>query len=277
MKHTHADDLTMDEAISRLQPAKKPRREDLASVDNSSSMDWDLNTPFLKAAELAEFGWRERIPDIEAYLLKVKDVLNNSWETALDVSGEAVDVGAFLEGTPECMLSYTVPQTQAVRIVAGISARAGADAPRLLNRGIAIAAAVYALQCSGTPVSLTVGDWITGGDQLFRNTVEVNPFGDYIDAGRLAFWLGHPAALRRCMFRFQEQQSSEIRSTFGFYSGGGYGRPTDPPEDSADLHGAVYIPFPETSDLANYATPERAFQTVRELLASKGITLNMRG
>lgn len=269
-------DLSMDEAIARLQPGSRPGRNDLASSQNSASRDWDLNTPFEKAADLAEFGWRERVDDVEAYLLQIKDVLRDSWSTELDVSGEAVDVGAFLEGTPECMLSFTVPQAKAVRIVASITARCDADAPRLLNRGIAIAAAVYALQCGGSPVSLTVGEWITGGGEMFRNTVEVNPYGDYIDPGRLAFWLAHPAALRRCMFRYQEQEPEQVRRLFGFHSGGGYGRPADAPADSTDLEGAVYIPFPETSELSKYETPERAFQTIKEILAAKGIELHIK-
>ena len=276
MASTHTLDLSMEEAIERLQPDRTPPRNDLASVSNESSREWDLNTPFKEAARLAEVGWREHIEDVEAYLHKVKDVLRESWGTALDVCGEAVDVGAFLEGIPECMLSFAAPETKAVRIVAAISARSSADAPRLLNRGIAIAAAVYALQCTGTPVSLVVGDWVSGNGEQFRNTVEVNPYGDYIDAGRLAFWLGHPAALRRCMFRYQEQQPAGVRHTFGFYSGGGYGRLTDPPAGSEDGEGAVYVPFPETSALSDYETPERAFKTITDILASKGITLNVR-
>ena len=276
MPDTHTLDLTMEEAIERLQPGRRPERNDLASVNNSSGREWDLNTPFEKAAELAEFGWREHIADVEAYLHKVKDVLRESWGTELDVCGEAVDIGAFLEGVPECMLSFSVPQTKAVRIVAAITARCDADAPRLLNRGIAIAAAVYALQCTGTPVSLVVGDWVSEGSNRFRNTVEVNPYGDYIDAGRIAFWLAHPAALRRCMFRFQEQEPDNVRRTFGFHSGGGYGKPTDPPPNSEELEGVVYIPFPETSGLSAYETPERAFKTIAEILASKGVTLNVK-
>ncbi|MEY4702053.1 MAG: phage Whirlwind [Pseudomonadota bacterium] len=276
MTETRRIDLTMEEAIARLRPDQRPQRDDLASANSSSRIDWDLNTPFDRAAELAEFGWRERVGDVEAYLSEIKDVLRESWATELDVTGEAVDIGAFLEGVPECMLSFSVPQTQAVRIVASISARCSADAPRLLNRGIAIAAVVYALQCSGTPVSLAVGDWVSGHGQTFRNTVEVNPYGDYIDAGRLAFWLGHPAALRRCMFRYQEQEPDHVRQTFGFHSGGGYGTPTDPSSESEGMEGVVYIPFPETSRLSDYETPERAFRTIRDLLATKGITLQLR-
>jgi hypothetical protein len=268
--------LTMGEAIDRLQPEKAPRTNDLASYNNSSSMEWDLNTNFSKAVKFAEFGWQEKIADVEAYLSQIQQLTNTAWTTNLDVAGESVDIGAYLEGEPECMLSYVVPEVKAVRIVASITARCTADAPRLLNRGIAIAAAVYALQCRGVPVSLVAAEWVSGSGGTHYTGVEINPFGDYIDTGRLAFWLGHPAALRRCFFRFQEQQPADIRDNFGFKSSRGYGTPIDPPKDAPAISDAVFIPFPETSDLNLYQTPDVAFKTVCEIFAKQGIDLAIR-
>jgi hypothetical protein len=268
----------MYEAIDRLQPDQAPRRNDMASELNTPSTEWDLKTDFKKAALLAEFGWREKVSDLEGYLTTVKELVRESWNTHLDVTGESVDIGAYLEGEPECMLNYVVPETKAVRIVANMSARCTADAPRLLNRGIAIAAAVYALQCSGVPVSLAAAEWVSPSrdSDTYTTLVEINPFGDYIDAGRLAFWLGHPAALRRCFFRFQEQESTPIREKFGFYKSSGYGVPVNPQADSPDLVDAIFITFPETSDLHLYQTPAKAFETIREILSKQGVDLAVR-
>ncbi len=41
---------------------------------------------------------------------------------------------------------------------------------------------------------------------------------------------------------------------------------------SEDVNRVICIPYPETSTLWNYETPERAFHTIRELLAWKGVT-----
>lgn len=275
-KSVLAADLSMDDAIGRLRDEQRPSRSDLASVANDPSRSWDLNTNFNTARTLAEFGWKEKGQELERYLSIVQELTREGWHSHLDVGGECVDIGAYLEGEPECMMNFDVPVTRSVRIIANISARCSADAERLLNRGIAIAAAVYTLQANGMGVALSVGDWVSeynaGGD-LHQTTVEVNPFGDYIDPGRLAFWLGHPAALRRCMFRYNEQESPAVRSTFGFHSGGGYGYPADPDVNAITADGTIFIPFPETSSLHLYATPQQAFDTVRKILEQQGITL----
>ncbi len=275
----HLIHLSMEEALSRLQPGREPNGS-LSSADHASSRDWDLSTGFNAAVELAEGGWREKIPEVERCLSMVQRLVRESWSTQLDVAGECVDIGAYLEGEPECMLNYVVPDTKSVRIIASISARCSADAPRLFNRGIAIAAAVYALQCSGVPVSLAVGEWVSdensGSNRSIHETlVEVNPFGDYIDAGRLAFWLAHPAALRRCFFRFQEQQPENIRRYYGFLSSGGYGYPLDPPPIENDGVATAFIPFPETTALEDYETPQVAFRTIKKILAKQGIELSV--
>lgn len=276
MTHVDALHLTMGEAIDRLQPPAAPKRNDMASARSGASQSWDLGAGYEQAVTLAEFGWKREIPGLEGYLATVQQLVRGSWSTHLDVSGECVDIGAYLEGEPECMLNFVTPESRAIRIVANMSARCDADAPRLLNRGIAIAAAVYALQCSGVAVSLTAGEWVTGGGRVHETLIEINPFGDYIDAGRLAFWLGHPAALRRCFFRFQEQQPSEVRDRFGFHSGGGYGSPSDPPKDSAAIKDAIFIPYPQTEELGKYESPARAFATIHEILARQGVDLSVR-
>lgn len=265
--------LTMSEAIDALSDGQRPGGFQLSSVENSSSMSWDLNTSFESARQLAEFGWKEKGAELEKYLAIVQQVLQENWAVSLDVSGECVDIGAYLDGEPECMMTFLSPEPRSVKIIANISARSSADAPRLLNRGIAIAAAVYTLQAGGVGVSLSVGDWVRSGSAEHATTIEVNPFGDYIDPARLAFWLGHPAALRRCIFRYNEQESSDIRRTFGFSSGGGYGTPVDPDKAQFKEAGVVFLPFPETSALALYETPHRAFETVRAILKEQGVDL----
>ncbi len=277
MKTTHTDNLSLDDALFRLQPNQAPNRSDMASVNNCASEGWDLNTPFDRAVYLATHGWQERVEEVEACMRLVQQLVSDSWGASHDVAGDAVDVGAFLDGTPECMISFHTPKRQSVNMVVSISASASADAPRLFNRGIAIAAAVYALQCAGTPVSLRVFESCTSGGERFNTSIEVNPFGNYLDPARLAFWLSHPAALRRCFFRYQEQAPTKIRETFGFHCGGGYGKPADPPKDSEEIRDSVYVPFPTTESLSLYQTPHKAFETIAAILAERGVSIHRRG
>lgn len=275
MKVGHRLNLTMDQALQRLESSAKPHRTDLASVRNEPSERWDLNTSFPKAVSLARDGWLAHIPETSAYLEEVTSLVHSHGLPTLDVTGESIDMGRYLDGEPECMWTHTYESPQMVRIVCSVSARGDADARLLANRGIAVAAAVYALQCSGVGVTLVAGEWISGdeGNSLFETTVEVNSLGEYIDPGKLAFWIAHPAALRRCFFRYQEQMPERIRDMFRLRSGDSYGSPVDPPKDCDALRGAVYLPFPDSDSLSKYKTKESALSHIRDLLKKQGISI----
>jgi hypothetical protein len=275
MREEHRLNLTMDQALQRLESSAAPRRTDLSSELIQSSEEWDLNTTFQMAVSLARNGWLEHIPEVSAYLEEVTSLVHSHALPTLDVTGESIDMGRYLDGEPECMWGHSYEPPQMVRIVCNISARCDADARLLANRGIAVAAAVYALQCSGVGVTLVAGEWVSGKEDnsLFETTVEVNSIGEYIDPGKLAFWISHPAALRRCLFRYQEQMPERIREKFGFYSYRGYGTPANPPKDCDALRGAVYLPFPDRDSLHKYKTKESALRHIRDLLKEQGVSV----
>ncbi|MCO6429982.1 MAG: hypothetical protein J5J00_03910 [Deltaproteobacteria bacterium] len=274
---TSKDHMTFGEALRRLEDDRRPTTRDLSSESNSRSMHWDLNTGFGEAVSLAKWGWPEKREDIQRYFGEVQRLVDQQVRMRLDVAGEAVDVGAFLEGEPECMLSYQAPEMRSLKVIVNLSARFDSDARTLLNRGIAVASLVYALQSSGVGVSLAVGEWVHDGRRSIHETiVEVNQYSEYIDPGRLAFWIAHPAALRRCIFRYQEQRSPEVRERFGFQEGGGYGKPVDPDTSRFKEEGTVFIPYPDPNALELYETPEKAFDTVRKIAAKQGVHLGTR-
>ena len=268
--------MNFTEAIERLECPQRPARCDLSSENNSSKISWDLNTGFGHAHILAKDGWAKKSDEIQRYFSEVQRLVANKVTTSLDVAGEAVDIGAYLDGEPECMLTYNAPEVQSFKIVVNISARASADAKLLLNRGIAVASLVYALQSNAIGVSLHVGEWTSTQNRqgdVHETLIEINSFLEYIDPGRPAFWLAHPAALRRCIFRYQEQQDDNIRYKFGFKDGGGYGYPTDPKLEAYNQERTIYIPFPETEALEHYRTPDKAFEAVWAIAAQQGIIL----
>lgn len=272
------DRMTLREAVERLQPDHQPEGA-LSSLKEHSTQEWDLNTTFERATKLAEFGWEEKAGELDNYMSTITRLTDGGWSTEWDVAGECVDIGAYLDGEPECMLNFNVPTIRCVNLLVNICARGSADAQFLFNRGVAIASAVYALQASGVSVSLQVGEWVTGSESeqtTHHTSIEINQFNQYIDPARLAFWLAHPAALRRCIFRYNEQQSEEIRERYGFYPSSGYGSPADGDQPKLNQDGIIYIPFPETSDLELYQTPEIAFQNIQALLAKQGIDLSTR-
>ena len=274
-KTSTKDYMRLYEAIERLSDAWCPDGDNASALEQPSRQ-WDLNTSFIAARRLAEDGWQDKAGELEGYMVSIKELADDAPAVGWDVAGETVDIGRYLDGEPECMLTFSCRERNSVQLLVNNGARCNADAPRLLNRGIAIATLVYTLQANGIGVALWLGDKITSAQDdgdCHETRVEINTYSEYIDPSRLAFWLGHPAAFRRCFFRFLEQQSGYLRHKFGFYGGRGYGYPSDYRTNEVQECGAVYIPFPETKELEKYETPQRAYETIRRIVAPQGILL----
>jgi hypothetical protein len=255
----------------------KPSRTDLASVWDSPSQSWDPDTGFAHARERAAREWEEKAAELWKQVRSLALQVEVGVQESYDVAGGSVDISRYMSGEPECLIAPVVSNLSTVAVVVNISARANASTECLYNRGIAIAAVIHALQSSGRGVSLQVVEVVKAdySDNRHITDITLQEFGDYINPGRLAFWTTHPAALRRCMFRYKEQQSSELRGEFGFASGGAYGEPTD--LKSTDCpQGAVYIPFPETSDLhRHYQNPASALNQVVAEFKSRGVPVDI--
>lgn len=269
------DKQSLSEAIERLSDAERPDRDDLASVSNKPSQSWDLNTNFSQARKMAATGWQEKAGELWKQVAALAVKIDPGVRESFDVTGEAVDVGRYLGGEPECMFTQTITPMSAVSVMMNICARCDANAEYIFNRGIAVAAVIHALQGAGRGVALSVCESVGGGGGSHETFITLQEFGEYINPARLAFWAAHPAALRRCLFRYNEQQSDEVRYQFGFQSSGGYGRPKD--IDVTKLpSGTVYIPFPETGMLKRYySTPELALKTVIKEFQARGVHIDI--
>jgi hypothetical protein len=272
------DRSTLDQAIARLADSAKPERSDLSSEVRPRSQEWDLNTGFKEARELAIAGWQEKARELWQLVRALAPAVEYGLKSAYDVTGECVDVGRFLNGEPECMLSHQVPVKNVIKVAVNISARCNAPANLLFNRGAALAAIVQALQSAGQSVSLSVVEVVSSefaSGSMHETIVEIERFGDYINPGRLAFWLAHPAALRRCIFRLNEQSDASIRQTYGFHDDGGYGYPQDHPSKMKE-EDVVYIPFPETDMLGDYANPNKALRSLITFFTKAGVPISAR-
>jgi hypothetical protein len=260
------DEMNLSEAIDRLSDAKAPRRGDLSSLKRESAQSWDLGADFNTARKFATEGWSEMSTKLWQMIHALSLKVELGVESRYDVAGESVDIGRYMSGEPESMLTQDISPLSSVSVFLNITARCNADADQLFNRGIAVAAIIHALQSSGRGVSLTIVSPNSEYNERRGSTndtiIQLQNFGDYINPGRLAFWAAHPAALRRCVFRYNEQQPEDVREVMGYSHREGYGYSCDFDENQIP-EGAVYIPFPETSILsANYDTPEDALKQV---------------
>ena len=268
----HSTHLTLEEALQKAAPASAPARAGLRSIDQRPTLEWDLGTGYDQAFLLAREGWSERAEQLQALSVDLARTQNPVATPLMDVEGGAVDVGAFLAGEPECMISHSVQYPRMIKFVVHIGAVWNVPAEQLFNRGVGLAATIVSLQSLGHPVSLTVGEWITNSakEEILETTIEISRTSEYLNPAKLAFWLAHPAALRRIIFRMNELENPSLRDKFNISPSGGYGRLLNPPQDRFD-EDSVFVPWPGDRVLS---TPASGFEFIREILMKQGVALS---
>lgn len=187
-----------------------------------------------EAVDLARDGWREGRERMAGKMMEAlaagKGPVGRSEMFSYDVAGVRPDVGAFCAGDPAHMLSLTngaQVTDRVVRIFLDLSNNCNTDAELIENWGIGVAILVDSLENEGHSVEVT-GFWElkpsgAGGNskKKLRVTIPLKRAGEVLDLDRLAFMVGHPATLRRLLFRWLECQSDEIWGDYNW----GYGQP----------------------------------------------------
>lgn len=140
------------------------------------------NTPIRPATlALVRDGWNVDIPEALNVASTAVEQAPRLMESAnfaahWDVTGCEVDVGAYLAGTPECMIDYPVQQTvsfgRVVTIVSSMDANAGLGNGGYQARGRAATALAMAVSRLGYSVELWADNF--GGD-LWLSRAEMPP------------------------------------------------------------------------------------------------------
>lgn len=127
-----------------------------------------------------------------------------------DVTGAEVDVGAYLQGTPECMIDYPVKQSvsygRVVTLVSSSDANCGMGDGGYRERGMVATALGMALVRLGYNVEMWCDIW--GGDDHKPNRsdceiyqrVLVKSANDTLDPAHLMFAFGNQAVLTQLAF-----------------------------------------------------------------------------
>lgn len=144
-----------------------------------------------------------------------------------DVAGSEVDMGAYLSGVPECMTEMVRQKrpSQVVRIGVDKAISSGIAASRIEAMGRNILMMVESLRLAGIPAEVWVCQAVYGSGKTYDFGVCVQEPGRPVDVSVLAYWIGHPGALRRTIFAMEELEPAGIRREFGFTESGGYGMP----------------------------------------------------
>jgi len=249
------------------------------SLTNPSSDRWDYSTGLDGAIALVRSGWPEGTRKMreaaDAIYERIAPRVAIFGNTEHAVSGASIDIAAYVEGIPECMLEFVETETQAARPVDMLISASfwhGVSADVVCNRGAAILAAIEALDRRGCSVTVTVEDSSgkrkASGSYMVTYAVTLKRPGEIIDTDALAFALMHPAYCRRIGFAAAEHAPAMFRRFIGITGDGTYGGAVSHPEPSA------CVQFPAIgTNTADYITPEKAVKAVLNILKQHGLTI----
>jgi hypothetical protein len=226
-----------------------------------TSREWNLNTSTEKSLVMGVQGWKAK----SGYIAQLADKCSGfalempQQQIVADVCGPIWDMSAVISGHPYCALNFREePALQLIKLTINGFVSCSVDAKDLERRAAAIAALVQTLNTAGyaieVAIALPVG--ISGGGNQVMEVTVAEP-GNVFDMERIAFWLGHPAAIRNLMFR-----SLDVLNTGNIGSLPYWDRAGDALRDRAERDGAIYIEsfhaYSDASGIAACRTEEGA-------------------
>lgn len=198
------------------------------------------------ALSMARLGW---LAKLDQTLEVAEDAITEieremdlpKWEPLYGFSGCAVDMGAYLNGEPECMIEYPVtpmPSTgRVVTICTSISASSAVSAESLIKRGMMIAALAMLLERLGYNTEIWADLSARGGGAVLHERVLVKSANDTIDGARILYAIANPSMLRVLGFAVMHGLDYDIARKLGV--GSSYGSPSTPEADLPE--GTIYL------------------------------------
>jgi hypothetical protein len=177
----------------------------------SADPDWYGCATLREAVRVAESGWSEPRSDVLAItgdiMATLRHTISDTFQPVYDVTGATVDIGAFLEGIPECMIDFR-PQEVAshgrvVTILFSCSVTAQHSADSIRRRGAVIGALIEILaQLQHSVILYTerATESYKRGQGVLSQLTKVKDAGDLFDIDAFMFAIGHPAMLRHLCF-----------------------------------------------------------------------------
>jgi hypothetical protein len=182
------------------------------------------------AKRLAKFGWPEGRLAVEAMKVRIESRLGRhgrTFQCRWDVEGAVVDVGAYVSGEPECMVTFDEVETEKVGFVdihfsAAVSAAVSTN--EMIRNGAAIAALIDALESMGKRVRLR---WERSSSKqpgknlapLISLSVVLKEYDQPLDLDRVAFFLTSPCARRALPWSIYTLAPKKIREWCGLHKG----------------------------------------------------------
>lgn len=195
--------------------------------------NWTFGVNYERAIDLARFGWDEGTEKFNGLVMEAESKglkEGKKTQTEYAPAGAYPDVPLFLSGSP-CHMANEIECPETVHRIARIKINAGASSnvkgKTIQNYGAAICVLIDSLEANETRVELIYSSPVDSMRGLsvidsFNTEICLKQAHESLSISALAFWLSHPAAKRRLIFRHREIAFPSIHE---------YGSPTDLPKE----------------------------------------------
>lgn len=252
-----------------------PRRHSPSGSDDTDA--WKGGISYDKAMELSSGGWdggAAAVAMAESVTASIAPELGIEME--MTEAGSAVEMGAFMAGEPEDMITLTErnAERKVVRVYVNMSVSGAVNPESMLERGALIMAVVNCLELTGTSTEIIAFDSARGlvdGDGKQRvgvASVVIKRAGDCFNRQQAAFLTSHMASERHFFFRLWELPADGHEKSVEDCVGRTLGEPCELPPcyDRGDIY------FPEMLRAQPYA-PGQLEQLCRDYLKALGVKL----
>jgi len=215
-------------------PSKSWEKQGPASIQ-AQDTHWAGDTDWSETIKLALNGWRNGWQSVDAQMHTIKDELRPirprvTIKRAL--FGHRPDVPRYCSGHPMNMRRSHRVRVNApcVRLLISIGALSNVEPEAYINRGAAVCAYIDAIENAGISTEIVATSRAKGNSRdIVECRIMLKQAGQPLDIDGVAFFLGHPAVLRRLVFRWREREA--------FYKSfcHGYGRSQNPEEEEGVL------------------------------------------
>lgn len=174
------------------------------------------------------------------------DLVDTRFRPMMSTEGAEVDIAAFLDGEPECMVTYEcIDQANIqpiVTIVIAVGVLGHVDTEAIQQRGTQVMALLQAIEYAGVQTEIWADSSTNGRNDLFgRISVRIKEAGKPFDAGTLMYAMTHDSMHRTLNFNAKDHFPKRFSDAMGRSCGygstalGDIAHPEDYPA------GAVYI------------------------------------
>ncbi|QBP29192.1 hypothetical protein KNU48_gp052 [Mycobacterium phage Silverleaf] len=183
------------------------------------------------------------------------DLYRPAFEDFHDTSGAFVDMGRYVEGEPECMISFSpteeVGQNKIVSLILNITYSWVISAEAIKKNGQSLYALVEAIETCGMQAEIWLDMYVKGSNfraddgarYRCRTAVRLKKAGEPFDVGMFMYALTHNSMLRAHIFNAMHSHDTDVRKACGIHPSGGYGNAIRDATDMDDFPPySIYIP-----------------------------------